>query len=359
MVRSLLVGFALIAVLVPQLAHAVEMKDLRKPDDAWFTSDEGKRILENILTWQNADGGWPKDYDYNKKKGEAGAESAWEGVSTFDDYATYTETRLMARAHTLTKEQKYREAFERAIAMVLKSQYPSGGWPQRYPPPAPPDYGRFITFNDSAMARVVYLVRDVAEPDKEFAFVGDETRAKCRQAYDRAVDCILKMQIKQNGKPAGWCAQHDPETLAPAWGRTYEPPSINSSEGSEVVLLLMEIQNPDERVRAAVDGAAAWFERSKIPGKRMEMRTGDGVPGGKDRVLVDDPSAPPIWARFYDIETNEPIFMDRDGKRYPSMKDLPQERRVSYAWYSNNGNQVLEKYAQWKRRHGHARAAKP
>jgi PelA/Pel-15E family pectate lyase len=194
------------------------------------------------------------------------------------------------------------------------------------------------------------LVRDISEGDPEFAFTSDGLRKECAGAYERAIDCVLNMQIKQNGMPAGWCAQHEPKTLAPAWARSYEPPSINSSEPTEVVLLLMQIPDPDERVQAAVHGAAAWFERSKITGKRVEMRTGEQYEIGKDRVLVDDPSAPPIWARFYDIETNEPIFMDRDGKRYPSMADLPAERRVGYAWYSNNGNKVLKEYADWKAR---------
>lgn len=340
-----------VCVLFAHVAAAVEMKDLRDPPDAWFTSPEGRQILANILTWQNADGGWPKDYDYNTTRLADDSQIAWEGHSNFDDYTTYTEIRLMARAFKLTGEQPYRDAFDRGVAFVLESQYPNGGWPQRYPPPD--NYGRYITFNDNAMTRVVYLVRDIAIGHDHFTFVDDDLRAKCREAYGRAVDCILKLQIKQDGVLSGWCAQYDPDTLAPEWARSYEPPSINSSEGSEVVHLLMDIPDPDDRVQAAVHAAAAWFERSKITGKRMEFLT-DADGKRVDRVLVDDPSAPPIWARFYDIETNQPIYCDRDGTRFTSMDQVPRERRLGYAWYSTNGNRVLDRYAKWKKQFDNA-----
>lgn len=328
-------------------SFAQQIKSIKDPPDEWFTSAQGRRVLDNILTYQNPDGGWPKQYDYTKPH-SADMTLDWEGISTIDNYGTYTEIRLMARAYRHTKDKKYHDAMQRGLKMLIENQYPAGGWPQRFPPGK--DYSRLITFNDSATARVIAVLHDVVNDDPDFASVDPELRAACKVDYDRAIDGILNMQIKQNGKPAGWCSQHDPVTLAPAWGRSYEPPSINSSEGSEVVLLLMDIPNPDDRVVAAIEGAVEWFQRSKILGKRMEMRTGPEYPGGKDRVLVDDPAAPPIWARFYDIETNEPIFMDREGKRYPSMADMPVERRVGYAWYSNNGNKVLKEYAAWKER---------
>src|SRR5207249_1945692 len=31
--------------------------------DAWYSSDEGKTVVKNILTWQMPTGGWPKAYD--------------------------------------------------------------------------------------------------------------------------------------------------------------------------------------------------------------------------------------------------------------------------------------------------------
>ncbi len=339
-------ALVLVILLAGQLTVAQQIKALRDPPDEWFTSPEGQRILENILSWQNPDGGWPKQYNYEHAR-DGADKLDWEGVSTIDNYGTYTELRLMARASRVTEQQKYRDAFARGIAMLLKNQYPNGGWPQRFPPGK--DYSRDITFNDSAMARVVMLMRDIAEADPDFEWVDPEIRAACKTAYARAIDCIINSQIRQNGKPVGWCSQHDPDTLEPAWGRTYEPPSINSSEGAEITLLLMEIPSPDARVRAAIQGAVEWFERSKISGKKMQMTT-DQQGNRTDRVLIDDSSAPPIWARFYDIQSNAPIFMDRNGTRYASMDKLPVERRIGYAWYSNNGNKVLEEYPKWKQR---------
>ena len=31
---------------------------------------------------------------------------------------------------------------------------------------------------------------------------------------------------------------------------------------------------------------------------------------------MQDPSAPPLWTRFYDLESSRPMFSDRDGKVY-------------------------------------------
>ena len=45
--------------------------------------------------------------------------------------------RLLASAFRVTRKPEYRDAFDRALAMTLAAQYPSGGWPQQYP--APPD----------------------------------------------------------------------------------------------------------------------------------------------------------------------------------------------------------------------------
>lgn len=69
-------------------------------------------------------------------------------------------------------------------------------------------------------------------------------------------------------------------------------------------------------------------------------------------MVVEDPSAPPIWARFYEIGTNRPFFCGREGIKKYSLADIEHERRVGYSWYTNAPAYLLEKeYPLWRAKH--------
>jgi PelA/Pel-15E family pectate lyase len=332
---------------------------LSKPDD-WFNTQDGKRIADNILSWQNANGGWWKNYDPSEPRpnpmpppklndGAPGdTEDVWRPVSTYDNDATHSEMRVIAHAWRVTKDQRCADSFNRALHYVFESQYPNGGFPQRYP--LQENYGRYITFNDDAMTEVTRLLREVSEGKEDFSFVSPDDRVKAQTAYVKAIDCILACQIKVNGKRTVWSQQHDALTLVARGGRAFELPGLCGAESSKIVLLLMEIPRPEPSVKDAVESAVAWYESSKITGKRVETITVSQFPKGRDRVLVDDSGAPPLWARFYDIETNQPFFVSRDGVKRNSMTEISNERRVGYNWYGRWGDRVFKEYAKWKQR---------
>ena len=215
--------------------------------------------------------------------------------------------------------------------------------------PVPKDYGRHITYNDDAMIGVMRVLRDVADAKPDFAWLREDERRQAQAAVAKGIDCILATQIKVDGKPTVWCQQHDEVTLAPAKARSYELPSFCSTESAGITLFLMDIRNPDERIRQAIHGAANWFEAHKIEGKRLERLDGPQHELGKQRNLIDDPTAKPIWARFYDLETHKPYFCDRDGVKLDSFEKLGHERRVNYAWFNDRGNRVLDRYAEWQK----------
>ena len=129
----------------------------------------------------------------------------------------------------------------------------------------------------------------------------------------------------------------------------------------------MAIEHPGPGVVAAVDGAVAWFEQVKIRGIKVEDRPDKERSKGIYRVVVEDPSAPPIWARFYEIGTNKPIFADRDSVKKYSLAEIGDERRNGYKWYGYWPQNLLEKeYPAWKAKvsggagaGGGAGAAKP
>jgi PelA/Pel-15E family pectate lyase len=325
--------------------------DLRHKDEIWIRSDEGRSILGNILSFQTPAGGWCKAYDAHQPRVEGGNSASfggWNGTPTIDNNATWGEIRLLARAYLVTNRPEYATAALAGIEFLLTRQYPDGGWPQRSPLEAGHhQYGIHITFNDGAMTEVMRLMGDVAAGRGEFTWIPPNQRSKAKVAFDRGIDCILKCQITVDGHLTAWCQQYDETTLAPAGARAYELPSISGAESAGIVLLLMGLPDPDERVRKAISGACAWYTNAEIHGKRVESRPVPSSPKGYDKVLVDDPTAPPIWARYYDLDSGEPFFCDRDGIKHKTLAEISYERRNGYAWYGNWGEKVLEQYPKW------------
>ena len=70
-----------------------------------------------------------------------------------------------------------------------------------------------------------------------------------------------------------------------------------------------------------------------------------------DRIVVADPSAGPLWARFFEIGTNRPMFVGRDGIVHDHLADVEQERRLGYAWLGDWPKKLLDgEYPEWRNR---------
>ena len=310
----------------------------------WFQSEEGRRIADNVLTWQTPHGDWPKVRDTASEPFDGKSEDL---RGTFDNSATTGELRFLARAFRATNEPRYEQAFLKGLSHIFEAQYPNGGWPQYYP--LSKNYPRHITFNDNAMVRILELLRDVAE-SSDYQFLQTEYRTKAETAVSNGIDCILRTQIKQNGKLTAWCAQHDEKTLAPAWARAYEPPSLSGAESIGIVRFLMSIEEPTPEIVAAIEGAVEWFRSVVIHGIRLENFT--NADGQDDRRVVADPDAGPLWARFYELDSNRPIFLDRDSVVRYAFSEIGQERRTGYAYYGSWAAKLLaDEYPQWREKH--------
>ncbi len=348
--------FALVAPLVSGSLHdLVTWRNAMRQPPAWYGSVEAVRIADNLLLYQRDIGGWDKNIDMALALGpreHAQIEKQKrdpEAHSTIDNDATYTQMRFLARVFTATKDPRYQAAFRRGLDYVLKAQYPNGGWPQFYP--LRDGYWSHITYNDDATVGVLELLRDAVGRKPEFAFLSDSDRARARQAIDKGVECILKTQVTQDGKLTVWCAQHDERTLAPAKARAYELPSLSGSESVGVVQFLMGIEHPSPEVARAIEGAVAWFRANRIEGIRVVQKPAPDTPRGFDNTVVADPAAPPLWARFYELGTNRPIFCGRDSVVKYSMAEIEYERRNGYRWYVDRPARLLDTdYPEWLRK---------
>lgn len=322
-----------------------------------YAESDYTKIADNILLFQRNNGGWPKNYDMKailtpeqiKKVKET------KGIlhTTFDNATTYTHTYYLAQVYTLTKNEAYKEACLKGIDFILKAQYANGGWPQYFP--LEKGYSRHITFNDGNYIGIMNMLKKVIGNDSNFAFVNDQTKVKVASAYQKGLDCILKMQIMDQGKLTAWCQQHDEITLLPAWARKFEPPSICGGESTEIVMFLMDIDNPNEKIIKSVESAVQWFAASQIYNTRVETFDAPKVESKymtitKDNRVVTDSSAPPIWTRYYELSTGRPLFCDRDSKFLYSMAEVSRERRVGYSWYTYAPKKVLEKYPEWQKK---------
>ncbi|MCF7762801.1 MAG: pectate lyase [Verrucomicrobia bacterium] len=310
-----------------------------------------RNIAETMLLYQRATGGWPKNYDETHRPTEVESRKILSERnhpdSTFDNGATHSEMRHLAKVYRQTGDERYKQAFLRGLEFVLGAQYANGGWPQYHPDTS--GYFVHVTFNDDAMIGVMRLLRDIGRSGPDFSFVASNDRERCRAAVDKGVQCILKCQILVAGHKTAWCAQHDSRTLAPAKARSYELPSLSGSESVGITRFLMEIEPPTPEIIAAVQGAIAWFDEAKLTGIKVIRKPDPSSPKGWDKVVIQDPSAPPLWARFYRIGDNQPIFCSRDGVPKRTLAEISYERRNGYSWLGNRPASLLSRdYPVWQ-----------
>lgn len=320
-----------------------------KTEDAQHDAEADFRTIANrLVAGQNSDGGWPKNFDWTLRGMNPDSLKLTlkprNRQSTLDNKTVYLQVEYLAAAYTLTLHEEYRKAAERGMEYMLSTQYENGGW-RGWDADA-------ITFNDGVTAGVLYLWQRILYEKEPFLWVDDALKERIETSWDRGLEVILRTQYLQNGVKTIWAQQHDHTTYQPVKARSYEHAALAPSESCEILELLMRIRKPSPEVIEAVSAGVAWLKANKITGKRIEtIRLPEGHPEApsikRDRRLVDDPEAEPLWARFHELSDNRPFLCNRDGIKVYSLEELAPERRVGYSWYGTWGEKVLKKYPQW------------
>ncbi len=282
------------------------------------TSPRAIIVADNIVAWQTESGGWNKNVDYSVVMYEPGMSKGntnrhGQELGTFDNDASLDEMRFLAMMWHVTKSETYRASFIKGLEWMLDAQYPSGGWPQYYP--LRDGYWDQVTYNDNAMSRILTFIQEVINQPRTYSFLEEDHLPRLEAAYEKGIEYILKSQIEVNGHLTVWCQQHDPVTYEPRMGRAYEHPSQVSAESASVVQFLMSLPNPSEEIRRSILSALEWFELAELPDGR--------------------------WARFYDIESNVPIYSGRDSVIRYQVTDIELERQQGYSWSNNSGQKLL------------------
>ena len=347
----------------------------RRAKPNWCVTQEARQVADSVMKYQFPSGGWAKNQNWHMPaEGNKQAERllVWQQIhsdsgvgATIDNGATINEMQVLARIYQANatynkadrKQQKrIRKAVVKGFDYLIEAQYDNGGWPQYYPKkPARKDgqpfYSDHITFNDYAMTNVMQLLRDIADNKEPWAALQFDPaqRQLARNAFEKGIECILNCQIRKNGQLTVWCQQHDEHTLQPANARAYELASFTGTHETVAILqMLMSLPQPSQRVKESVEAAIAWLQRHAI--RDMRQETFVNADGKQDRRLVHQFGAN-LWARYYDLETEEPFVCDRDGKPQPALEYIGYERRNGYGWYSSDTQTVIDAYDNWRKNH--------
>lgn len=265
-------------------------------DDYYYRAAE--QVAGALILGQHRSGGWNYFIDFAGEEAtkdwyETIGKNAWRmeefqhysDNATFDDAGTSESMQFLLRIYLEKRDPKYRPALDKAIDFVLDSQYPIGGWPQRWPyDPRYPDYQRYITFND-----------DVAAENIKFLI-------QCYQALGerRVLDAITRgmnvFLVTQQGAPQpGWGLQYTPE-LEVAGARTYEPKALVTHTTAANIEKLMDFYRltGDTKFLARIPEAIAWLESVRLAPDQVRMK-------GRE------------FPTFIEIGTNRPLYVHRRG----------------------------------------------
>jgi len=259
-----------------------------------------QKVAAAIIWGQSNEGGWNYMVDFAgdrslKKWYNTIGKNGWRleefqhyyGNSTFDDDVTSDASRFLLQIYLEKLDPVYKIALDKAIDFILKSQYPLGGWPQRYPlmydfcKNGHPDYTSFYTFNDDVTWENIHFLIQC------YLTLGEQ---RFLDPIKRGMEFYLVAQ----DKCGAWGQQLDMK-LKIAGARTYEPAAFLPSTTFVNAMLLLQFYQftGDNRFLNAVPKAIKWLEETKLPEEQVEEER-------------DHPA-------FVDVKTQKPIYVHRKG----------------------------------------------
>ncbi|HYC98718.1 pectate lyase [Brevundimonas sp.] len=304
--------------------------------DAWHATgdeqfyDAAVAAAGALIRGQHPAGGWnyvidTAGEDSLRRWYETVGKNAWRleefqryyGNATFDDAGTAEASQLMLRMYLAKRDRRFKAPLDKAIAFVLDSQYPNGGWPQRFPRVANAglhgheDYTGYITFND-----------DVAGENIEFLLYAYQALGDARlpAAIRRGMDIFVETQ--QPAPQPAWGLQHFPDTLKPAGARTYEPRGFATHTTASNIRSMIGFYRltGDRKYLARLPEALDWLDEVAVP---PALR----APGRTHPTFILEGSNTPVYIhRRGSNATNGEYYADANPDRvighYGSFRNL-------------------------------------
>ena len=317
-------------------------------DTEWYGSAEAISVADTLLGVQKTNGGWMKNDQYHKltstELAERKALSGNNGRSAhscFDNYSTTQEMRFLAKVYNQTKQQRFLDAFKKALNLIFTAgNGMNGGWGQYWPLSDDQySYQNYITFNDDLMTNMLRILQEIYEEKGDFkGLVDADTRTRCKEQWDKALECVLNCQIDDNGVKAGWCAQHDPVDFLPTEGRPHELPSVSGSESATLLSYLMTISKPSKELQQCIIAAVEWFKAHKYK-ENAAMADYTNSNGEADRHIIDQKGSN-LWGRFIQIggESGKAIY----NKFYNKLRARGNKRTHHSTGHTYKEYEILE-----------------
>ncbi|MBN1294342.1 MAG: pectate lyase [Candidatus Latescibacteria bacterium] len=252
------------------------------------------------------------------------------GNATFDDDVSSDAAKFLLRMYLENLDPKYKYPLDKAIEFVMESQYPVGGWPQRYPlrydfsHHGNPDYTSYYTFNDDVVwENVNFLIQC-------YLTLGEQ---RFLDPIYRGMNFYISTQI---GPPqAGWAQQYTLD-LKPAGARTYEPNGLLPGYTCASISLLMRFYRytGETKFLAGIPAAFDWLESCRLP----QHMTDNGK--------YTHPT-------FVELGTNKPIFVHRKGSNvvhgYYYVDYDDKNLLIHYGGKSNLNNSIKSLRAEYEK----------
>lgn len=278
---------------------------------------------EALLHGHLASGGWTNAIDFDPRGQRAAlyrngqGKSKGKNNSTLDDGISQNALRLLMRVDQAYGFQRanVHQATQVALKALLAAQFPNGGFPQIWTGPVSQqpvvkanypnhdwrtegrikNYWDMYTLNDGLAGTVTDVLIEA------HAIYDDP---KYRDALTRLGDFLILAQMP-DPQPA-WAQQYNYQ-MQPIWARRFEPAAITGGESQDVLATLIKIYRytGDVRYLEPIPRAIAYLRSSQLPDGRL--------------------------ARFYELKTNKPLYMTRQGDIYTLTYDdanLPDH----YGW---------------------------
>jgi hypothetical protein len=179
----------------------------------------------------------------------------------------------------------------------MRASYPES-WSRTWPNVK---YNSHYTLNDDALADAIDVMLEATK------VYGD---SKYRAAAEKGGDFVILAQLPEP-QPA-WAQQYD-VAMHPAWARKFEPPAVTGGESQEAVEILLHLyrETGDLRFLGPVPRALDYLRRSRLPDGRL--------------------------ARFYELQTNRPLYFTKDYRLTYSDADMP----IHYAFKTSDRTERL------------------
>jgi len=286
---------------------------------------------EALIYGQLKSGGWRNAVDFDPqgkltalyRNGRGKAKGA--NTSTLDDGSTQTALLFLMRLDQATKfeDAKLHEAAKFGLDSLLAAQFPNGAFPQVWTGPAakqPVKPARYPDYDWRTENRIkeywnLYTLNDQLAGDvtdtllAAHAIYDDE---KTLAAVRRLGDFLILAQMP-DPQPA-WAQQYNYD-MEPCWARKFEPPAMTANESQDVLETLMTISEKtgDRKYLAPIPKALAYLKTCLLPDGQL--------------------------ARFYELRTNKPLYMDRNYQLTFDDGDVP----THYGWKGKSRLESIEK----------------